>query len=497
MRGFWIGFAAGGVFLVVELLGRTAAGVPTLAELVQDRLILLLPGPVFSFFLDRLFYLGKPLLFATLLVGQLVLAGLGGVVLARWPKPYILAGALWLVTGLLVLPLAGQGIFAGNLGVALASFLAFAAYGATVSYYQHEFALDAPDVGHPQRSGPIETSAGRRLLLGGGISVLVSAILGRMVIGTLPSLPAAGAGNGNSADETTPHWPSPVTPVAQFYEVSKNLVDPTVDLSTWRLTVTGMVASTLVLTYEDIRAMPAHETIRTLECISNDVGGNLMSNGRWTGVRMSDVLQKAGVKAGATDLYFSSVDGYSENMPLAIAMDPNTLLVYLIDGQQLPQKHGFPLRVLNTGTFGMKNPKWLTGIQLTTTAPVGYWEGQGWSNQSIVQTMSRIDFPSDGAVVRMSDVLVGGVAFAGSRGIKQVEFSTDNGSTWLAAMLQPSLGLQTWTFWSAHWQPARPGRYGLAVRATDGTGQVQTDRRATPFPNGATGYDRISLQVIN
>jgi DMSO/TMAO reductase YedYZ molybdopterin-dependent catalytic subunit len=495
MRGFLIGFAAGSVFLVVELLGRIVAGVPTLPELVQDRLVLLMPGPIFSFVLDHLLYLGKPLLFVGLLVGQLILAGVGGVVVDRWPRPFVVAGIFWLFTGLFVLPVAGQGVFAGDFGVALATLLAYLGYALVLAFYRHESVLDASDSSPTKCASLVETSTGRRLLVGSALSLLASAVLGKMVIGVVPSLPGSGEQTGGLAD-IGPQWPTPITPVNDFYVVSKNLVDPQVNLSTWRLTVGGMVDQTLVLTYDDVRAMPRQETTRTLECISNDVGGNLMSTGRWTGVRLADVLQKAGVLSSATKLYFSSADGYSETMPLATAMDPNTLLVYLLDGEQLPDKHGFPLRVLNTGTYGMKNPKWLTGIQVAKSAPIGYWEGQGWSSQAIVQTMSRIDVPADGSIVRLSGVLVGGVAFAGARGIKQVELSTDGGSTWLPTTLQPSLGLQTWTFWSVRWQPPRPGRYPLVARATDGTGQVQTDRRAAPFPNGATGYHRISLQVI-
>jgi DMSO/TMAO reductase YedYZ molybdopterin-dependent catalytic subunit len=493
VRSFWIGIGAGCALLVVELGGRVLAGVPTVPELIQDQLILLLPGPIFSFVLDRLLYLGKPLFFTSLLIFQVVLGGLGGILVARWRRPIALATIGWLATGFVLLPVTNQGVFAGSLGVALVSLLAFATYALALIVYRGEPLRAA------HRAVDEQPDLSRRLIVGSGLSALVSMILGRQIVGTLPSLPprpndSTPVPGTSQADAGS--VPAMVTPAAKFYVVSKNLVDPIIDASTWHLTVDGLVSHRLVLTYGDILAMPFQQIYRTLECISNEVGGDLISNGSWTGVRLGDVLRMAGVDSRATTVHFTSADGYTENMPLAKALDPSTLLVYKLDGQPLPSKHGFPLRVLGTGTYGMKNPKWLTRIEVARSAPAGFWESQGWNPDAIVQTMSRIDTPPDGAVLGSSTVAVGGIAFAGSRGIRRVEVSTDGGATWNTASVEPTPDPDTWRLWRYSWRPARPGRYSLAVRAIDGTGRIQTATTTDTFPAGATGYDRINVQVV-
>jgi DMSO/TMAO reductase YedYZ molybdopterin-dependent catalytic subunit len=211
-----------------------------------------------------------------------------------------------------------------------------------------------------------------------------------------------------------------------------------------------------VLTYADLLALPPVATYRTLECISNEVGGDLMSNGWWTGVRLGDVLQLVGVQPDATALRFTSVDDYTETMSLAQALDPDTLLAYALSGKPLPAKHGFPVRVLGAGTYGMKNPKWLARIQVAASVEPGFWEEQGWDPDAPVQTMART-----------------------------------------AAQLLPSLGPSTWVFWQVPWQPPGPGQTTLVARATDGTGQVQTDRRTDTFPQGATGLHTIQVRVAS
>lgn len=504
MRRFWAGAAAGCAFLVVELAARLLLGIPTLAELIQDRLIQFLPGSVFAFVLDRLLYLGKPLLFAGLLLAQLVVAGLGGIASRPGLRPIALAAIGWLATGLILLPLVGQGLFAGRLDVLGATLLAFAVYGGALAFYLAEPGLG---VNGKATTVPAESTTPvtpRRLLVGGGLTFVLSAILGRSVVGTLPALPprpGEAAADTNRVDtgpaSAAADLPAAVTPPDQFYVVSKNLVDPVVDVASWTLTIDGQVTHPLTLSYADVLALPAVETYRTLECISNEVGGDLISNGQWTGTPLGNLLQKAGLSPRADLVHFTSVDGYTENMPLDKALDPSTLLVYKLDGQPLTPKHGFPLRVLGTGTYGMKNPKWLTRIQVALSAPPGFWETQGWNADAIVQTMSRIDTPRNGARVRLGTIGVAGVAFAGARGISKVEVSTDGGSTWAAAELQPPLGPSTWILWKYRWKPAQPGQFTLVVRATDGTGQLQKKELTDTFPNGATGYHQITVQVVS
>lgn len=508
MRAFWIGIAAGFAFLIVELLGRVVAGVPTVPELIQDRLVLLLPGPVFSFVLDRLLYLGKPGLFTGLLLAQAVLGGVGGLVFARWREPVALGAVVWLATGLVVLPVAGQGVFANDAGVAIVSLLASGAYVLALRAYQ-ETPESLPAMASGASPGPRRATTGmlptasRRLLVGGGASFLVSVVLGREIIGTLPSLPPRpeeAAATGSPGASATPAssdaaLPASVTPADRFYVVSKNLIDPVVDANSWHLSVGGLVTHPFSLGYSDILAMPSKETYRTLECISNEVGGDLISNGQWIGVSLADLLTKAEVSNGATTVHFTSVDGYTDTMSLEKALDPSTLLVYKLNGQPLPSKHGFPLRVLGTGTYGMKNPKWLTQIDLIKAVTPGFWESQGWSPSAIVQTMTRIDAPSSGSTIQGPIVPIAGIAFAGDRGIQRVEVSTDGGKSWNAAQSRTPLGPNTWSFWTYSWQSPKPGNYNVVARAVDGTGQVQTMRETDTYPDGATGYESIDVRV--
>jgi DMSO/TMAO reductase YedYZ molybdopterin-dependent catalytic subunit len=486
------GLIAGCTFVLIELLGRALFQVPTLPEVAQDRLLLAMPGPVFAFLLERLVYLGKPLFLAGLLLLQVAIGTLGGLVAARLGRPLVLAMVLWVLTGGLLAPLTGRGPFGGDPSVAVFSFLAFAAYGLVLRFWRR------PDL--QTTDGPVFRE--RLRLLAGGAVVLASGGLAWRVIANIAArapviesaqgfdaLPASWAGVAAPRE-----LPPPITAPEGFYIVSKNLDDPVVDPNTWHLQLTGLVDQPLELSYQALAALPSVQVIRTLECISNEVGGDLMSTGLWTGLPLGDLLGRAGVKDGATTLVFHSVDGYSETMPLAKALDPNTLLAYELDQQPLPAKHGFPVRVLGAGTYGMKNPKWLNQIDVVAAADPGFWEQQGWNPDAPVQTMARIDSPKDGGAVSGA-TQIGGVAFAADRGIQRVEVSTDGGTTWADAELLPSLGPSTWVFWRLDWQPTGSGMATLVARAVDGAGQPQTDRQADSFPNGSSGYHRIEVRL--
>jgi DMSO/TMAO reductase YedYZ molybdopterin-dependent catalytic subunit len=514
MRYFWSGAAAGCAFVVVALLGRAVNATPTLPELVQDRLVLLMPGPVFSLLLDRFLYLGKPLLFAALLLCQVAIGGLAGMAIGRWRRPFVTAAVLWLVTGVIVLPLAGRSIFAGSPAVAVVTLLAFGAYAVAFMLFARLPAVPWKRSDEPPETATTEqprlpgSRFDRRRLLAGGLLGLATVILARRAVGKLPALPPRGralasggvaklpgSGAAGSTDAATTGLPPAVTPTDRFYVVSKNLFDPELDAANWSLKVDGLVERPFELRYNDLIAMPSMEAYRTLECISNEIGGDLISNGLWTGVRFADLLQRAGPRPGAAFILFTSIDGYTSDMPLQMAMDPDTLLAYKLNGNALPSKHGYPARILATDIYGMKNPKWLTHVQVVNSQRTGFWQQQGWDEQGIIQTMSRIDTPVGGSRVPGDEVSIGGVAFAGARDIARVEVSTDGGATWTDAKLLPSLGPSTWTLWQYLWQAVQPGVYTIVVRATDGAGTVQTVRRSDPFPSGATGYDQARIRV--
>ena len=279
--------------------------------------------------------------------------------------------------------------------------------------------------------------------------------------------------------------------------VSKNLGgDPNVDGGSWRLKIGGMAGNPVNLTLQDLRALPVTTEYVTLECISNNVGGNLMSTGIFTGVSLKYLLEQVNPTSSATWAAFKAADGYSESLPLsAINSDPTILVAYQLDGETLPAAHGYPARILIPGRYGMKGPKWLTEIDLVDHESGGYWEQQGWDHNAVVKTTSRFDVPRDGDIVKVSGVAVSGVAYAGTRGIGKVEVSTDGGATWTEAQRTAPLSQLTWVLWNLDWQPPKEGSYQLVVRATDGTGAVQESNMASSYPGGAMGYHGIRIDV--
>jgi DMSO/TMAO reductase YedYZ molybdopterin-dependent catalytic subunit len=288
-----------------------------------------------------------------------------------------------------------------------------------------------------------------------------------------------------------------VTPNDQFYVVSKNIIDPTVDPTTWTLEVTRLAESPYRLTLEELRALPSQTEYVTLECISNPVGGDLMSNALWRGVPLRDLLDRAKLKPGVVEVACFADDGYSDSIPISLAMEPEVMVAYEMNGEPLSREHGAPARLLAPGRFGMKHVKWLTRIEPRETAYRGYWETRGWSSVAEVRTTSRVDVPTDGATLPPEEGLVGGVAFAGARGIQRVEVSADRGRTWREAFLKTALSPYTWVLWTTPWRPPGNGSYTVLVRATDGTGEVQTAVVEDSLPDGATGWHAVTVSVQN
>lgn len=291
-----------------------------------------------------------------------------------------------------------------------------------------------------------------------------------------------------------PKFAPEITPVESFYITTKNFIDPTVDAGPWKLYFAGMVENQYSLTLDDIKALPAEERVETLACISNPVGGNLISNARWKGVNFADLLERAKPKAGAVDLLFRCVDGYTDSIPLHVAQYNQCFLAYEMNGSPLVPRHGYPVRLLVPGIYGMKNVKWLTQVEPINYDYKGYWESQGWSDTAVYKTMSRIDYPLQGNIPA-KPIYISGVAFAGDRGIKKVEVSVDGGTTWNEAQLRPPLGKYTWVLWLYPWQPQK-GSYRIVVRATDGAGELQAGQEADTYPDGATGYHSVPVNAV-
>jgi Oxidoreductase molybdopterin binding domain/Mo-co oxidoreductase dimerisation domain len=271
--------------------------------------------------------------------------------------------------------------------------------------------------------------------------------------------------------------------------VSKNIGgDPVVDGSSWRLNL-----PTRSLNYSQLLALPSHRVELTLECISNDIGGTLISNGVWTGPSVSDVLGLTTVPSDAVWMLLESTDGYTESFPLR-ELTPDHLLATHLNGAPLPPQHGFPARFIFPGHYGMKQPKWVTRISFSVTDQPGFWENNGWNEQAIVKTMSRIDRPADGAALPAGSVEFAGIAYSGDRRISAVDLTLDGGTTWRPTVLQAEFSPYAWRFWQLNVSLAA-GHYDVRVRARDGDGTLQTSAPAPTLPDGADGYHSISIDV--
>ncbi|MDP9364481.1 MAG: molybdopterin-dependent oxidoreductase [Chloroflexota bacterium] len=298
---------------------------------------------------------------------------------------------------------------------------------------------------------------------------------------------------------------TPIVPEDRFYSVTKNVVDPDVSTSFWRLQVDGLVDGPRLYSFDDLVAMPATDQETTLMCISNAIGSGLFSNALWRGVPMRDLLATARPRDGAVEVLMHATDGYTDTIPFAKAMDPTTLVVYEMNGRPLPRRHGYPVRVVVPGWFGEKNMKWVTRLEVVDHDAKGFYEQQGWGPNFIHPTRSDIFAPRwrrgggrDAFVepFRLNQTAtVRGRAFAGDRGVTKVEFSADDGQTWREARIDYPGTRLTWVFWSVEWRPPAPGEYRLLSRATDGTGTLQPPDERGIVPQGATGYHRVVARV--
>lgn len=288
-----------------------------------------------------------------------------------------------------------------------------------------------------------------------------------------------------------------VVPNDAFYRIDTALLAPRVDVGSWALEVRGMVDRPLTLTYDELLEMPLFEQHVTIACVSNDVGGHLVGNALWTGVRLRDILEAAGVQAGATQIVGRSVDRFTAGFPTAWALEPGreAMIAVGMNREPLPAQHGFPARLIVPGLFGyVSATKWLEAIELTTREAVdGYWIPLGWAKDAPILTQSRIDVPARGAGIPAGPTEVAGVAWAPDRGVARVEVRVDDGE-WRAARTSRPISDATWVQWVLAWDAA-PGSHSLEVRATDGKGDLQAEEPTNAAPDGARGHHRITVSV--
>lgn len=294
----------------------------------------------------------------------------------------------------------------------------------------------------------------------------------------------------------------PITPNEDFYSVNYTGGDyPNIDAQAWRLEIAGLVERTLSLSLDDLKAMPQVIQMRTLECISNPVGGKLISNAVWRGVRLADVLDMAGVKGHVLELKIEGGDGYSTSIPFELGRHPDSLLAYEMNEEPLPRKNGFPVRCLFPGKYGQKQPKWIARIELIDEPYLGHWERQGWSNDASVRINSRIDRPASGERVTIGRPYeIGGIAFANTSGVQRLEVAAGK-SGWVDAELVHGPSNTVWVVWKYAWTPDASGPVSIQSRGTDGNGITQTRDPEQAIlggtkPDGTSNIHMISATVV-
>ncbi|MGC4110554.1 MAG: molybdopterin-dependent oxidoreductase [Nocardioides sp.] len=284
------------------------------------------------------------------------------------------------------------------------------------------------------------------------------------------------------------------TPSKRFYRIDTSLVPPAISPDDWSVRIHGMVDREVTLTYADLVKRPRSEIWMTLNCVSNTVGGPLISNAWWSGTHLKDLLEEAGVQSGADAVKQTSDDGWTCGTPLSAMLDGRgAMLAYAMNGEPLPIEHGFPVRTLVPGLYGYVSAcKWVREIEVTTfDSFTAYWTERGWSPLGPVKLASRIDVPRNGDHVGAGKVRVGGLAWQQNTGISAVQVQLD-GSGWQPATIARRDLRDSWVQWVAGLD-VTPGRHVLAVRAVNEDGQVQTAVRADPVPNGASGWHTISF----
>jgi DMSO/TMAO reductase YedYZ molybdopterin-dependent catalytic subunit len=288
-----------------------------------------------------------------------------------------------------------------------------------------------------------------------------------------------------------------ITPNEEFYKMSINMFyEPRIDIEKWRLELAGLDGRSLQLSLDEIKALPSRLIHYTYSCISNPVGGAIISNAAWRVASLRDLLRpllpdkKEGIRMLAT-----AMDGFYSSVPLELALDEASYIAYEMNGEPIPYDHGFPARVIIPGRYGMKQPKWLKKIEITDKKVTGYWEERFWSDDADLKALSRLD-RAENIESEGEDILLLGIAFAGRPSVGRVEVSTDGGKTWQQAEFETRPDKNVWTLWKYLWKRPAAGKYQIVCRVIDDTGKPQIESTAEPFPSGATGLHKVMLTVI-
>jgi DMSO/TMAO reductase YedYZ molybdopterin-dependent catalytic subunit len=496
------GIVAGGAGVALaELFAGLVAGAPSLVLAIGSLIIDLQPPGAKQFVVDLFGTADKLALNLAVLVVALGLAGALGLVARRaWWAGAAGFGAI----GVLALyaslrdPLVDP--FLAIVGVVLA-------VGASLLALRRLLDLAAPREPATARMLDFDRRRflGTTMVLAGG--AIAGGTIGRVLlqrradeIASVPPVPEPGSTlppPPSGAELGIPGLSPIVTPNDRFYRIDTALLTPRLDAATWKLEVSGMVDHPFTMSYDELLAMPLIEQYVTIACVSNEVGGSLVGNAKWRGARLRDLLDRAGVQDGASQIVGHAYDSFTVGFPTSWLDNPEreAMVVVGMNDQPLPPEHGYPARLIVPGLYGyVSATKWLTNIELTTLdAFDAYWVPRGWAKEAPILTQSRIDVPRLNSTISAGTVAVAGVAWAPDRGISRVEVKVDD-ADWTDARLSTPISDATWVQWVYEWD-AVPGGHILSVRATDGTGALQTAEQTPPAPDGARGYHKVPVRV--
>jgi DMSO/TMAO reductase YedYZ molybdopterin-dependent catalytic subunit len=563
-KSFFIGgLAAGAIAVTISLILRLFAGGLFIPEIASLTLFSITPGEVESQAVQTLGPLAKYSSFVGATVVNIILYGLIGMLLGklyyRLPWKGYLGKAIQssIIAYLILLAVTTVLLFlteATTGPVSISDILVYfippnVAFGFALPGLYQGVALRVPSVSNIARKKEVSTDTGtserpettevvkmdRRMFLRSAITSAVALPIlfygtSRLLFPTqqqpaqpiVPILPSQSGPipAGFEDPMLSPLLQYEVTPTELFYRIDISPVIPTVNAETWSLSIKGLVDNPAEITYEELKAMPSVEQFSTLGCISNKIGGDLISNAIWKGVPLKNLLEQAQIRPGAEYIVFRCFDGYDVGIPLEKGLEDGTILAYEMNRATLTPAHGFPVRAIVPNIYGMMNAKWITEIEVVDHVYEGFWQRKGWSNIARYNTISSIVIPGSAEIrtkfrgfMPASSTLpssgnstsstsgrrisVGGIAFAGSRGISKVEVSIDEGATWKDAIIKEPLSQYAWVLWTAELNltSQQQKEYKLSVRAIDKSGNVQTSEIREPFPDGATGYHMINVRV--
>ncbi len=505
-KALFAGLLAGliaGIAMTVVMLVLACFGVATPLAIIGDRLsVFIKPGP----FLSIMGRVGgynhlKQLGVGSTMAGQLIVSALGGAVfgllmrtnpqrrVTKWTMSIFVALPT-IAIAIVLWPVLGTSYI--GLPIASAGAITLIGFALSVLVFERTLVASFHFLTRPKsgtKSGEFTPAIG---LILGGLGVLIAG--GGVVL--LRKLYRA-ATFSYDGTQYKGRIVRPITPNDLFYCVTKNVVDPRVNVDLWHLELNGLVQNPVTYRFQDLKGFNLVEQETTLMCISNGLDAGLMSNAVWKGIALGDLLDPAGPLADAQRVRLYGVDNYTDTIPIEKALDPTTLLAWAMNGVDLPHRHGYPLRAIVPGYFGEKHVKWLTRIELTGADAKGFYETQGWGPDFITPTRSRIDVPDHGSrfTIHDSPIEMKGIAFGGDRGISRVEISDDDGETWADAKIDYPGTKLTWALWSYDWRPDDADDYTLVVRANDGEGAVQEwEEDRSPF-SGVTGFHKIVVHV--